>query len=575
LRVFGATAFVRIPDSRRHKMDPKAKKMVFVGYDRHTDKVYRVFDLERKIVERVADVTIDDVMNTNEQVLFSLMFEDQEETSKELLRQENSPEDLLKEDDSNDEFYSDEGEVIQVSPEPQKKRGRPIGLKSYQKLVTPSDRVLRDRTDKSARIAAMKVSLDPVSYKDATSRDDSDCWKQAMDDEMASIHKNKTWELKSLPDGQPAVSCRWVYKSKLWSDGTIKRYKARLVARGFSQTHGVNYFETFSPVVRYESVRTILATAAKYNMELVQFDVKTAFLNSPLEEDIYMQQPEGYKDGTSRVCHLKKGLYELKQAPRNWNNRFNDFVVSHGFKQSEADPCIFVKGAHTDDWMILSLYVDDGLIASNKKKTLYTFVSSLISKFEVTCHEPTCYVGIEIAQNRKTRTLCINQQGYISRMLHRFGMEDCKPAKSPMDSSIESTETKDEEKRFPYREAIGCLNYIATVSRPDISYAMNKLARYSNDPQQLHWKAAKRVMKYLKGTIDISLYFHEESSDALIGYCDSDYAGELEERKSTSGYIFLIHGGPIAWSSNLQRITALSTSEAEYMSISKALKELL
>jgi len=230
LRVFGATAFVRIPDSRRHKMDPKAKKMVFIGYDCHTDKVYWVFDLERKIVERVADVTIDDVMNTNEQVLFPLMFEDQKETSKELLRQEDSPEDLFKEDDSNDEFYSDKGEVIQVSSEPQKKRGRPIGSKSYQKPVTPSDRVLRDRTNKSARIAAMKVSLDSVSYEDATSRDDSDCWKQAMDDEMASIHKNKTWELKSIPDGQPAVSCRWVYKSKLWSDGTIKRYKARLVA---------------------------------------------------------------------------------------------------------------------------------------------------------------------------------------------------------------------------------------------------------------------------------------------------------------------------------------------------------
>ncbi|XP_039304387.1 secreted RxLR effector protein 161-like [Solenopsis invicta] len=147
-----------------------------------------------------------------------------------------------------------------------------------------------------------------------------------------------------------------------------------------------------------------------------------------------------------------------------------------------------------------------------------------------------------------------------------------------MNSSIESTElkeTKDEEKRFPYREATGCLNYIATVSRPDISYAVSKLARYSNDPQQLHWKAVKRVMKYLKGTIDVSLYFHKELSDELIGYCDSDYAGELKERRSTSGYVFLIHGGPIAWSSSLQRITALSSSEAEYMSISDALKELL
>lgn len=155
-------------------------------------------------------------------------------------------------------------------------------------------------------------------------------------------------------------------------------------------------------------MRAILATVAKYNMELVQFDVKTAFLNSPLEEDIYMQQPEGYEDRSSRVCHLKKGLYGLKQAPRNWNNRFNDFVMSHGFKRSEADPCVFVKRAYTDDWMILSLYVDDGLIACNRKRTLCIFVSLLISEFEVTYHEPTCYVGMEIARNRETGTLCIN-----------------------------------------------------------------------------------------------------------------------------------------------------------------------
>lgn len=195
----------------------------------------------------------------------------------------------------------------------------------------------------------MKVSLDPSSYKEATSKDDFILWKQAMDDETSSLIKNQTWELTTLLDGHSVVPCRWVFKSKLQSDGTIKRYKARLVARGFSQIQGIDYFETFSPVVRYESVRAILAVVAKHNMELMQFDVKTAFLNSSLKEDIYMQQPEGYEDGSDRVCHLKKGLYGLKQSPRNWNNEFNNFVISHGLRQSEADPCVFVKGAYTDD----------------------------------------------------------------------------------------------------------------------------------------------------------------------------------------------------------------------------------
>jgi len=571
LKVFGAKAFVRIPDSMRHKMDPKAKKTIFVGYDRYTNKVYRVFDLEKKNVERVSDVKIEDVTDTIEKVLFPLPPNEQEEEFEESKNENN----MIGTDD--EDFTDGEESVIEISTN-SKKRGRPLGSKSYQKPVISSDRVLRDRSSKSVRVAAMKVSVDPVSYEDAISRDDSITWKQAMDDEMSSLLKNQTWELKPLPEGQSVVSCRWIFKSKLQPNGMIERCKARLVARGFSQTEGIDYFETFSPVVRYESVRTILAVVAKHDMELAQFDIKTAFLNGSLEEDIYMQQPKGYEDGSNRVCHLKKGLYGLKQASRNWNSRFNNFVKSHGFQQSKADPCVFIKGANTKDWTILSLYVDDGLIACKQKETINNFVSLLISEFEATCHEPTCYVGMEITRNQKMKTLCINQQGYIHRMLQRFGMEDCKPLKSPMCSLVEldkSNEEKSEEKRFPYREAVGCLNYIATITRPDISYVVGILARYGNDPQELHWKAVKRVMKYLKGTINISLCFRKESSDGLVGYCDSDYAGELEERKSTSGYVFLLHDGPIAWSSSLQRVTALSSSEAEYMSMSEALKEIL
>jgi len=170
-----------------------------------------------------------------------------------------------------------------------------------------------------------------------------------MDDEISSLLENQTWELKTLPEGQPIVSCRWVFKLKLESDGTIKRYKARLVARGFSQTKGIDYFETFAPLVRYKSVRIILSMVTKHDMELMQFDIKTAFLNSPIEEDIYMQQPEGYEDGSNRVCHLKRGIYGLKQSSRNWNNKFHEFATSQGLKRSESDPCVYTKEPNTDD----------------------------------------------------------------------------------------------------------------------------------------------------------------------------------------------------------------------------------
>lgn len=560
LRIFGAKAFVRIPDVMRRKMDPKAKKMIFVGYDSYTDKVFKVFNLEKKVVERVSDVEIEDISSELDRVLFPLPAEEEE-------------------DEFREPTVEKDGNMGSSSIETPKRRGRPPGARSNMRPVFPSDRVLRDKTCKLSRIDAMRVSLDPVSFEDATSREDSIQWRKAMASEMASLLKNETWELKTLPKGQPVVSCRWVFKSKLQPDGKVERYKARLVARGFSQTQGVDYFESFSPVVRYESVRTVLAVAAKHDMELVQFDVKTAFLNSPLEEEIYMQQPDGYNDGSGRVCRLRRGLYGLKQAPRNWNDKFKQFVISHGFVQAESDPCVFVKGANTDDWTVLCLYVDDGLIAGKRKKTLDFFISSLMSEFEVTCHEPSCYVGMEISRDRGRKALSINQKGYITRMLQRFGMQDCKTVMTPMDPSVKLTESLKEEKivekRFPYREAIGCLNYIAIVSRPDISFAVNVLARCSNNPQEIHWKATKRVMKYLKGTMNFSLCFSEKSSDELVGFCDSDYAGDEKERKSTSGYVFMLYGGPVAWSSSLQRVTALSSSEAEYMSISEALKELL
>lgn len=200
-------------------------------------------------------------------------------------------------------------------------------------------------------------------------------------------------------------------------------------------------------------------------------------------------------------------------------------------------------------------------------------------RFDITCNEPVYYVGMEIKRDKKLKTINVNQQGYISRMLRRFGMENCKTVSTPMNVSVKLSESKNEqvitEKKFPYREAVGCLNYIAQISRPDISYVVSNLARFSNNPSELHWRAAKHLMKYLKGTISLSLCYNGERQDKLVGYCDSDYAGDLEARKSTSGYIFMLHEGPIAWSSSLQKVTALSSSEAEYMSISETLKELL
>ena len=563
LRVFGSKAFVRIPDSMRKKMQPKSRKTIFVGYDNLTEKVYRVFNLEKKTVDRVSDVVIDD-LDVSEVNLFPFhVFDDSERSTLNVSCNSNGEDMVHIEEEANED----------INPLP-RKRGRPKGSKNKSRAIEPTDRYLRSKVDVQV---AMRASLDPISFEEVSLRSDRDYWCEAMNEEMRSLTKNDTWILEDLPQGRKAITCKWIYKSKLRPDGSLERRKARLVVRGFSQVEGVDYFETFAPVVRYETVRTVLAVAAK-NMELGQFDVKTAFLYGPLEEVIYMEQPHGYNDGSGRVCRLKKGLYGLRQAPRNWNGHFHEVIVSLGFCQSDCDPCVYWRSNGTDDWSILCLYVDDGLIACNRKETMSSFMGVLETKFEIATSKAKFYIGMEISRDRVAKTIEVNQRGYIIRVLSKFGMDSCRSAKSPLDPGFKVSQTATQSKEqncFPYREAIGCLNYIAMISRPDISFAVNALARCSNNPSREHWNAVKRVMRYLKSTMDISMVFGNDSFFELVGYCDSDYAGEVNERKSTSGYIFLLGGGPIAWSSTLQRVSALSSSEAEYMSISEAMKEIL
>jgi hypothetical protein len=225
--------------------------------------------------------------------------------------------------------------------------------------------------------------------------------------------------------------------------------------------------------------------------------------------------------------------------------------------------------------------VDDGLLCCTKKETLENFIMSLKSTFEITCNDPSYYVGMEITRDREKRIINVNQKGYISRVLQRFGLSDCKPLTCPLDPTLKLAVDMDfnyeDGERFPYREAIGCLNYISMISRPDITFAVNSLARYCEKPTSTHWSCVKRVMKYLKGTSDYKLTFGGEPVSCLsvTGYCDSDWAGEVSTRKSTTGYVFTLNGGPIAWTSRLQQLTSLSVAEAEYVALSETLKECL
>lgn len=589
LRVFGSAAFVHNHDPKRKKFDARSRKGIFVGYDTNTDKVVKVYDPETRKIERVSDVQIEERVsintdpfvyrneNTNKRTHIELEAElDSNNDEACDSEEEHAPEteEFYDADDDIFDLEYDQKPAADEQPVIEKRgRGRPLGSKNKPK-EKPEPHSMQTRT-KLATQTAMHVALDPQSYDEAVSRDDAVEWRKAMDEEMTSLENNETWSLVKRPANRNIVTTKWVYKSKTKPDGTLERRKARLVARGFSQSQGVDYFETFSPVVRYESVRCVLALAAAEDMEIRQFDVKTAFLNGKLNEEVYIEQPEGYEDNTDRVCRLNRSLYGLKQSPRVWNEKFNEFMVENRFRSIPEDTCVFIRKDGKDK-TIVCLYVDDGLICGNNSSLVKRFIDKLRKRFDVKVNQPDCYVGMEIKRNRNEQTISIAQSGYISRVLERFGMTNAKPLMTPMDSTIRLDVSDSKVVDVPYRVAIGCLNYISQITRPDITHAVNTLARYSSNPKAVHWKAVKRLLAYIKGTTEFSIVYGSSTPTLeLIGHCDSDWGGEPEQRRSTSGYVFTMNGGPVAWNSKLQKTTALSATEAEYMALTEALTECL
>ena len=396
-----------------------------------------------------------------------------------------------------------------------------------------------------------------------------------MDQEFRSLIKNETWELADLPAGRSPVTVKWVFKIKTKSDGTVDRYKARCCARGFSQRKGIDYQETYSPVVRYESVRILLAVVAFNDLDMIQFDIKTAFLHGQLAEEIYMSQPEGYDDGSGRVCRLKKGIYGLKQAPRQWNAKFNDFLVRHGFNQSDADDCMYISQLN-GKVIILAIYFDDGLLCGEDQETLFRLLKEMNESFELRHMEPDVFIGMEIVRDRDKRTISISQGAYIRKVLKRFGMEDSKPVKTPGDSKSKLSLVDDSPlaEWFPYREAIGSLQYAVTCTRPDIAFEVSSLARFNSAPRETHVSSLKRIMRYLNGTADATITYGGGNMQ-LETYCDAGYITDTADPRASAGRIHLLNGGAIDWSSHRMDTVPQSTCEAEYMAIAEAVKDVL
>lgn len=439
------------------------------------------------------------------------------------------------------------------------------------------DREKRNVSSKYARnLTAAVCPFEPSSYDEAVSCADAEKWHAAINDEIAAHNKNGTWKLVPKNSGIDEIDSKWIFKVKQNADGTVNRFKARLVARGFTQQPGVDYAEVFAPVVRMESIRLLFSVAAQYKLSYKQFDVATAFLYGTVDRELYLKPPKGIDVPPNHTLRLIKSLYGLKQAPRCWSKRVSEVLRKFEMKPSFSDPCVFISSQ--ESMLYLALYVDDGLIFGKNTKAIDSLLGQLTKEFMVKTVDSSCFIGVEILK-LEDGSFFLHQRGYINRMLHKFGMDDSKSLSTPLEVGHGLNDTRILEAEpiteVPYAEAIGSLLYCAIATRPDISHALSLLSKYNGRPRMIHWKGAKRVLRYLKGTSDYGLLYRSVDEPVISCYSDADHASDHENRRSISGLVIFLCTGPISYKAQQQPSVAISTTEAEYVAAAIAAKELV
>jgi transposase InsO family protein len=445
---------------------------------------------------------------------------------------------------------------------------RPAQNSDDQSMADGSERDARsDLTMANAHLAEIS---EPQFFRQATMGPDSDKWTDAIDNEMSALNRNETWDIVDKPSDRKVIGSKWVFKIKYDSTGNIEKYKARLVAKGFSQIEGLDYDELFAPVVRFDSLRLLLALAAKHKWTPAQMDVTAAFLYPELKDDLYMQLPEGFRqDG--KVAKLKKCIYGLKQSPREWYSRLTSSLNRLGFFSAKFDPCVFI---HKTQSFYIAVYVDDLSLFGPAGSLMTQVKQTLSSEFDMkdlgTLH---WLLGLEI--NFTDTGISITQTAYFEKILKRFQLNECNPCALPIDPNIKFNEapTVPPDTIRTYQSIIGSLMYAVSATRPDLCFAVSFLSQFNHSPTTQHLQAAKRVLRYLNGTKTSGLFYPYQQSLNLVTYSDADYANCPITRKSISGNIVQLSSATISWRSKKQKSVSTSTAEAEYQALSLAAKQ--
>jgi Reverse transcriptase (RNA-dependent DNA polymerase)/gag-polypeptide of LTR copia-type/Integrase core domain/GAG-pre-integrase domain/Zinc knuckle len=618
LRIWGCRASVYIEKRyRKGKFSERSWEGYFIGYSQNSNQ-YRIYNPSTKSVIESRNVEFNEdleaVIKKSSESKFDLDFEEQngreefnvgygEDENGEIEEEDDEEEEApikterrkggkkvsfdteskksLKSQNSHDATTisgNSENELPQnLRRSSRINKGKGPNNFTYEGLGKPSANFISQNNENDFLFCHMNgvtMNGDPNGYKEALNSGHWESkWKGAYDKELKSIIDNKTFEVCKLPEGKKAIDSKWVFKTKTGANGEVLKYKARLVAKGFQQTEGVDYSETYAPVVKFDSLRILIAIATAKGKRIQQMDVETAFLNGEIREELYMKVPEGVPHQPGEVWRLLRALYGLKQASRAWYEKLHTILIGYGFIRSKVDSAIYVKG-RGENQILFSTYVDDFITVCDLITDFHNLREHLRKFVRITDMGEVRYIlGIEVIR-KLNGDLKLSQKQYTKEVLKKFGMERSKPLNTPLDPKDKLQKFAESESvDVPYREAIGSLMYLSVATRPDISAAVCVLSKYSSDPKAAHWEAVKRVFRYLQATIEVGLEFKFNGELECYGYCDANYGGDEDTGRSTSGYAFVLGGAAIAWSSRLQPTVALSSTESEYMAACHAAKE--
>ncbi|KAJ9545484.1 hypothetical protein OSB04_025191 [Centaurea solstitialis] len=602
--VFGCRCYILNNRDNLGKFDKKADEGYFLGYSL-TSKTFRVYNKRTKMVMETVYVTFDETVSmtsehsNNEDLVLSrnprVDIHDVPEPSS--VNDSGPSENICSTSNSDQAIPVPSVEQSELTPDDQSEIPAIIDENDSQNNLDdlailpaqlkwtrahPLYNVIGDVKDgvktrsASANYCLHKSFLSKIEPKNVSQALDDSDWLLAMQEELLQFKRNKVYRLVPRPQDKSIIKTKWIFRNKKDESGVIVRNKARLVAKGYSQQEGIDYDETFAPVARIEAIRIFLAYAAHKNIKVFQMDVKSAFLNGVLHEEVYIEQPEGFVDPDfpDHVCILDKALYGLKQAPRAWYETLTNHLLSKGFKRGTIDTTLFLK-KEGDDLLLVQIYVDDIIFGSTNPELCTKFSKIMETEFEMSMMgELNFFLGIQVKQNPDG--IFINQSKYIKDMLKKFSMTDCSPIKTPMPTGNllgPDLAGKPVDQKI-YRSMIGSLLYL-TATRPDIMFATCFCARFQATPKESHLAAVKRILRYLKGTPELGLWYPKDSSFELISFTDSDYGGCKLDRKSTSGSCQFLGDKLVSWTSKKQNCVSTSTAEAEYVAAASCCSQVL